>query len=125
MKRLLVVDDQVGVTDFIQEVAEQQGYEVRSANRISDFMESFVQIRPDVVFLDLSMPEGGGAELMRWLADQGCQSRIVIISGHDQQVLASAARLGEEHKLKISATLSKPIRLAVLRDTLTRIENEA
>jgi DNA-binding response OmpR family regulator len=119
MKSLLVIDDEPGITDFIQAVAKELDFEVRTANRPTDFMESFKEFSPSAIILDLAMPGIDGIELLRWLASEGCQARIAIVSGFDRRVLDAAGRLGEVSGLKIVDRLSKPIRLVTLRNTLT------
>jgi DNA-binding response OmpR family regulator len=121
MKRLLLIDDEPGMTDFIQAVAEEQSFEVRTSNRPTDFMESFKKYPPDAIILDLAMPGIDGVELLRWLAEEDCTARIAIISGFDRRVLDAAGRMGEASGLKIVDTLSKPIRLAAMREALKRL----
>jgi DNA-binding response OmpR family regulator len=125
MKRLLLIDDEPGVTDFIQTVATEQDFEVRTANRPTDFMESCRKFPPDAIILDLAMPGIDGVELLRWLADEKCTARIVIISGFDRRVLDAAGRLGEAKGLNIVDTLSKPIRLVAMRAALKRLGQES
>ena len=125
MKRLLLVDDEPGMTDFIQAVAEEQSFEVRTSNRPTDFMDLFKKYPPDAIILDLAMPGIDGVELLRWLAEEHCKARIAIISGFDRRVLDAAGRMGEASGLKIVDTLSKPIRLAAMRETLKRLEQDS
>jgi DNA-binding response OmpR family regulator len=125
MRRLLLVDDDPDIVEFISTVAEQQGYEVCSICRPSDFFESFKTFKPSALMLDLAIPDIDGIEIMRWLADEGCRTPIVIISGFGRPVLESAGHLGEARGLKIAATLSKPVRLAALRDVLAGLGQEA
>ena len=125
MKRLLLVDDEPGMTDFIQVVAQETSFEVRTSNRPADFMDSFRKFPPDAIILDLAMPGIDGVELLRWLAEENCQARIVIISGFDRRVLDAAGRMGEASGLKIVETLSKPIRLAAMREALKRLGQDS
>jgi DNA-binding NtrC family response regulator len=125
MKRLLLVDDEQGMTDFIKAVAEDGPFEVRTSNRPVDFMESFRKSPPDAIILDLAMPGMDGVQLLRWLAEQGCKAGIIIISGFDRRVLDAARRLGEASGLRIVDSLAKPIRLAAMRDALKRLEHGA
>jgi DNA-binding response OmpR family regulator len=125
VKRLLLVDDEPGMTDFIQAVAQEEEFEVRTSNRPTDFMESFRKYPPDAVILDLAMPGIDGVELLRWLANEGCKAPIVIISGFDRRVLDAAGRMGQASGLKIVDTLSKPIRLAAMREALKRLLQDA
>jgi DNA-binding NarL/FixJ family response regulator len=122
VKRLLLVDDEPGMTDFIRAIAEESAtFEIRASNRADIFKSTFLEWHPDAVILDLAMPGTDGVELLRWLAETGCKARIAIISGFDRRVLDAAGRLGEASGLIISDRLSKPIRLAAMRQALERL----
>jgi DNA-binding response OmpR family regulator len=124
VKRLLLVDDEPGTTDFIRTIAEENAwFEIRTSNRADDFKAAFLEWHPDAVILDLAMPGTDGVELLRWLAETGCKARIAIISGFDRRVLEAAGRLGEASGLIISDKLAKPIRLAAMRQALQRLAN--
>jgi len=112
------------MTEFIKVIAQEAAFEVRTSNRPADFMESFKQLPPDAVILDLAMPGIDGVELLRWLAQERCQAPIVIVSGFDRRVLDAAGRMGEASGLKIVDTLSKPIRLAAMREALKRLKQD-
>jgi DNA-binding response OmpR family regulator len=117
-KRLLSVDDDPGVLSLIQGVAGDLGFEVDVVDRGSQFMAAYLRKRPDIVTLDLFMPEVDGIELIRWLADVGCTARIVLVSGQSPQYSGMARRIGRDScKLAINC-LSKPFSIAELRATL-------
>jgi DNA-binding response OmpR family regulator len=120
-KRLLLIDDELSVTEFVQQVAEDQAFEVHSANRSATFKSSYEAFRPTGIILDLAMPGIDGIEFLRWLARQDCKARIVILSGSDPRVLDAADRLGKARGLNMIGVLSKPIRLAALRVALMRL----
>jgi DNA-binding response OmpR family regulator len=121
MKRLLLVDDDPAIFGYIRRVAEQEGYQVRATDRPATFFAAFADFDPTLLMLDLAMPDVDGIEIMRWLADRQCRAPIVIVSGFDQSVLDSAGHLGEARGLKIAAMLTKPVRLATLRELLQRL----
>lgn len=118
MKHLLLIDDEPAIMTYIQAVAEELDFEVCRANDSTDFVESFKKLSPIAIILDLAMPGTDGIELLRWLASEGCQARIAILSGFDRRVLDAAGRLGEASGLQIIGVLPKPIRLVELRNML-------
>jgi DNA-binding response OmpR family regulator len=122
MRRLLLIDDEPGIADFIRRAAEDIGFEVRATDRPTEFMALYASFQPTTIVLDLAMPEVDGVELMRWLADHGCKVPIMIISGIDQRVLDAASRLGEARGLRIARTLTKPIRLTTLRHAFNNLD---
>jgi CheY-like chemotaxis protein len=74
--RLLVVDDEPEICEFIRNVAETTGYEVAVSHNHRQFRSLYEEFNPSAIVLDLRMPEGDGVELLRYLADLGCQADI-------------------------------------------------
>ncbi len=120
--RLLLVDDEPALADFIANVARECGYEAIVSSNDEQFRENFVADRPDIVVLDLGMPGMDGVELLRFLAEENFLSPVLIISGFDRRVLESAFRLGEAHGLAMVGPLEKPVRLDNLESLLTGLK---
>jgi EAL domain-containing protein (putative c-di-GMP-specific phosphodiesterase class I)/ActR/RegA family two-component response regulator len=116
--RLLVVDDQPDILDFVGQVAESVGYSVRLANDARQFRDAVRAFQPTLMILDLQMPQTDGIELIRELGMLGTRATILISSGMDQRVLQSAEQLGLSHGLKMAGFLQKPIMLADLEAIL-------
>ena len=76
-----------------------------------------------MVVLDLGMPGMDGIELLRFLAEQGFQSPVLIISGFDRRVLESAFRLGTAQGLNMVGPLEKPVRLELLEGLLSQLRS--
>ena len=64
------------------------------------------------------MPKVDGIELIGWLADQSCRSRIIVISGYNPDYAGFAKALGRTKGLNDVITLSKPVSVAELREAL-------
>ena len=118
--RLLVVDDQPDILEFVGQVAEAIGFNVRLANNAQEFRDSLHEFKPSLVILDLQMPQTDGVELIRELGNLGTRAAILISSGMDQRVLTSAEQLGVAHGLTMAGILQKPITLADLEAVLTQ-----
>jgi len=125
MKRLLIVDDEPAIAEVIGSVAASRGYQVTTTGDAEAFMAAAAALDPDVIVLDLSLPQTDGVELLRLLAESGCRARILIVSGFDERVLETSGRLGAALGLDVAGTLNKPIRIAELRSALARLEQEA
>jgi DNA-binding NtrC family response regulator len=84
-RRVLVVDDEAMVTDWLKMVIEQNaappGYEVRAAAVGSRALEIFRSWRPDVVLIDLVLPDTDGVELLRQLKAIDDTPEMIVISG--------------------------------------------
>ncbi|MGB0629085.1 MAG: response regulator [Alphaproteobacteria bacterium] len=123
VKRLLVVDDQVEITDLIREIAETEGYEVYAINDSSTFFSRFDEIDPDMLCIDIHMPDVDGIEILRWLSNRSCRARVIILSGGDPLFTKVAERIGEAASLKVR-TLIKPFRLDEFRSVLNATEEK-
>ncbi|HEX5033787.1 MAG TPA: response regulator [bacterium] len=118
---MLLIDDEPALAAFVAKAADLCGFEPLIADQDNEFRESFQSRRPQMVALDLGMPGMDGVELLRFLAAEGFEEPVLIISGFDRRVLDSAFRLGEALGLRMVGPLEKPARLEELEDILNRV----
>jgi EAL domain-containing protein (putative c-di-GMP-specific phosphodiesterase class I) len=64
--------------------------------------------KPDVVVLDLQMPNEDGVSALRYLADAQCNAKIFLVTGMDERTIAAAEQYGLRRGLSIFGTLQKP-----------------
>ena len=121
LPRLLLIDDEPALAAFVAKAADLCGFEPVIADHDSEFREKFQGERPQMVALDLGMPGMDGVELLRFLAAEGFEEPVLIISGFDRRVLDSAYRLGEALGLTMVGPLEKPARLEQLEEILNRV----
>ena len=119
--RLLLIDDEPALAEYLANAATACGFEPIVTDRDDRFKEAFLNLRPEMVALDLGMPVDG-VELTRFLADQGYRGPVLIVSGFDRRVLESAFRLGEALGLQMAGPLEKPVRLDVLEQLLGKLK---
>lgn len=119
--RLLLIDDEPVLADFVASVATDCGFDPILTSNDRDFRQSFVTDRPEMVALDLGMPGMDGVELLRFLASEGFSAPVLIISGFDRRVLESAFRLGEALGLTMVGPLEKPVRAHDLEELLNQV----
>jgi two-component system chemotaxis response regulator CheY len=96
MKRLLVVDDAVFMRKMICGVAAEAGWEVvgEAANGL-EAVALYDRLRPDLVTMDLVMPEMGGLEALRRIRASDPEARVVVVTALDQkQALMDSIREG-------------------------------
>jgi DNA-binding response OmpR family regulator len=120
--RLLLIDDEPVLADFIADAARGSGFDPVVTSDDAQFRDQFVGDRPDMVVLDLGMPGMDGVELLRFLAEQDYRSPVLIVSGFDRRVLDSAFRLGEALGLNMAGPLEKPVRLERLEEMLGQLK---
>lgn len=120
--RLLLIDDEPVLADFIADAARGSGFDPVVTSDDAQFRGQFVGDRPDMVVLDLGMPGMDGVELLRFLAEQDYRSPVLIVSGFDRRVLDSAFRLGEALGLNMAGPLEKPVRLERLEEMLGQLK---
>jgi len=121
LPRLLLIDDEPALAAFVAKAADLCGFEPVIADEDREFRDSFLSHRPQMVVLDLGMPGMDGVELLRFLAAEGFEEPVLIISGFDRRVLDSAFRLGEAIGLQMVGPLEKPARLEELEDILNQV----
>ena len=119
--RLLLIDDEPALAQFLATAAEDCGFEPLISSRDEDFRAQFLAVRPEMVALDLGMPGMDGVELLRFLAGEDYRSPVLIVSGFDRRVLESAFRLGEALGLTMVGPLEKPVRLEVMESVLAQL----
>lgn len=117
-KRLLVVDDEPDIGEYIKVVAEAMGFDVEVTTSVWDFLECYDREEPSLMCVDVVMPEMDGLELLKMLNERNCQSPILVISGYNKLYLQSAENLGEAFGLPYVKSMTKPLELAALRSAL-------
>jgi len=115
----LIVDDEPGIRNFVQHVAESVGMQAVGAVSGSDALNKLKTLSPTIIVMDMQMPNGDGVQLIQGLAGLGIQAKIVIISGADTRLLEVSAEIARQRGLDIGAVLHKPVRFEELRRTLS------
>lgn len=95
-KRLLVVDDALIMRAMIKDIAQQAGWEIAGeATNGRECLERFRELSPDLVTLDIVMPELDGVKALRQLREEHPNAAVVMVSAIDQkEKLAECIRLG-------------------------------
>ncbi|MCB0339303.1 MAG: response regulator [Bdellovibrionales bacterium] len=89
--KILIIDDDMTALDLIDLLFEEKGFEViRRANGISA-LESVNEIDPEVILIDLMMPEMNGQECIRQLRGRGLTQPIVAFTAVDDPIVHQEA----------------------------------
>jgi two-component system, NtrC family, nitrogen regulation response regulator NtrX len=116
MASILVVDDEIGIRELLSEILADEGYTVRVAASAESAREIRKSERPDLVLLDVWMPDTDGITLLKeWQASGQLTMPVVIMSGH-----ASVDSAVEAMRIGALDFLEKPIALQKLLATVKR-----
>lgn len=119
-RKLLILDDDPAIGRTIVFIAEGMGVSARHTTSHEEFFQAHREWHPTHLAIDLVMPEMDGVQVLAQLAQEDCDSRIIITSGLGDRVLAAAARSAQEHGLDIVGVLSKPFFPVILRTMLAK-----
>ncbi len=95
-KRLLVVDDALIMRAMIKDIARQAGWQIAGeATNGRECLERYRELSPDLVTLDIVMPEMDGVEALRQLRQEDPPATVVMVTAIDQkEKLSECIRLG-------------------------------
>lgn len=116
-REILVVDDEIGIRELLSEILFDEGYQVHLAENAQQARD-FRKIRtPDLVLLDIWMPDTDGLSLLKeWVADDLLTMPVVMMSGHGTiETALEATRIGA------ADFLEKPIALQKLLKTVASV----
>lgn len=122
-RSVLVVDDDAFMLEFLSDMLKDLGVrEVRTACGGVEAARALQSpsLHPEMVICDLNMPGRDGFLLMEDLAALQFKGRVVVVSGMDARTMSSAALMGRFHRLRLAATLSKPVKEHDLAAALSR-----
>ncbi|MDP2262541.1 MAG: response regulator [Hydrogenophaga sp.] len=110
MATILVVDDELGIRDLLSEILNDEGHTVELAENAAQARAIRAQMRPDLVLLDIWMPDTDGVSLLKEWSSTGLLSMpVIMMSGH-----ATIDTAVEATRIGATAFLEKPITLAKL-----------
>ena len=84
-KTILVVDDAAFMRMMIRDILAEEGYTIHEAVNGRDALEKFDEVRPDLVTMDITMPEMSGLEALREIRNQSPNARVLMVSAMGQQ----------------------------------------
>lgn len=116
--RLLIVDDEPGITSLIEATARQLGFEVMAINDTGQFEKALAAVKPTIIILDVAMPERDGVELIGHLAAGNYPGKVVVMSGSDPRYIQMSSTIAKVRGLDIAGTIAKPFRVQELKALL-------
>ena len=123
-KKLLIIDDQTGITKVVGLIARQLGLDFKALNSSATATEEFIEYRPDILILDMIMPEKDGIDVLNEVLLTGLPVKIVLTSGFSDSYLRLAEGVAKFHENPNVSVLRKPFRRDELVDLLTRLSED-
>ena len=116
MAQILVVDDEIGIRELLSEILSDEGHQVLLAESAASARSLRERQRPDLVLLDIWMPDTDGITLLKeWSANGRLSMPVIMMSGHGTiETAVEATRIGALDFLE------KPIALQRLLATVQR-----
>ncbi len=106
MKKILLVDDEEGIQLLYREEFEEEGYEVVSAYNGEDALKIFASQPPELVILDINMPEMSGIEVLRRMKELKPDLPVILSSAYQEYKQDLGSWASEEYIVK-SANLDE------------------
>jgi len=109
MANILVVDDEHGIRELLSEILNDEGHTVELAENAAQARASRLKERPDLVLLDIWMPDTDGVTLLKeWAASGLLTMPVIMMSGHATiETAVEATRIGALAFLEKPVTLQK------------------
>ena len=89
--KLLVVDDELGICDFLRGFFTERGYEVFVANRGEVALEIIWKEKPEMILLDISMPGMSGIEVLRQVKEIQPDCKVIMVTAIENDEMISLA----------------------------------
>jgi len=109
MANILVVDDELGIRDLLSEILNDEGHNVELAENAAQARAVRQRLRPDLVLLDIWMPDTDGVTLLKeWSTTGLLNMPVIMMSGHATiETAVEATKIGAQSFLEKPITLQK------------------
>jgi DNA-binding NtrC family response regulator len=109
MANILVVDDELGIRDLLSEILNDEGHTVELAENAAQARAARQRMRPDLVLLDIWMPDTDGVTLLKeWSTTALLTMPVIMMSGHATiETAVEATKIGAHSFLEKPITMQK------------------
>lgn len=119
MHSILIVDDQKGVRRLLEEVFKKDGWEVSTAVDGSEAVILAIQLEPDIILMDMKMPNMNGLEASQKIIEKNPGLSIVMMTAYgEMEVVRAALDSG------VKKCVTKPFDIIYLRDMVNGLVQE-
>ena len=116
MSSILVIDDEPAFCDLLKTFLESEGHTVQVTTTAEAALEYLEQGRPELVLMDVRMPDINGLELLPQIKASARDSHVIVITGLNDYRIADLL-----YEAGADGYLTKPLRLDILAHTISRL----
>jgi DNA-binding NtrC family response regulator len=110
MKKILIVDDEVGIVQEIKEFLDEEGYETHIADTAKMGIRLVEELKPTVILIDVKLPDASGIEVLKACKEKSPKTRTIMVTGYvDQNVMDEAELIGRDTFLQKPFNLVKVV----------------
>lgn len=121
-KLLIALDDDPDSAELVARVGRSCGYETIALSDPHAIATTFKERCPDVLTLDLSMPQKDGFQMLTLLQEVGFKGALIVISGNEDWVRQFACELAALKGIAMATHLQKPVNIKTLKDLLNVVQ---
>ena len=105
MGKILIVEDDADLVETYTDLLEMRGHSIHSVSRMLEAIQSMKELEPEIVTLDLNLPENSGSAISNFieLAKSLNRCKIIVISGHTEMIA------GQAWVEQVDLILTKPV----------------
>ena len=115
MRKILVVDDEIDVCEFVKIFFEERGYRVFTALNGAEAVSIVQRERPDLILLDIKMKGMDGLATLRQIKEVHKDAKVIMVTALEDQ-----DKVEEAYKNGAIDYITKPLALDHLEETVTR-----
>jgi len=115
MIKLLIVDDEKGITDSLKDFFQNRGFSVKTANSGEDALAAVKADRPDIIFLDIRMRGLSGLDVLESIKKTDKSIKVIMLTIHEEKEIVDKAKA-----LGADEYITKPFRVDYLEEVVIK-----
>jgi EAL domain-containing protein (putative c-di-GMP-specific phosphodiesterase class I)/ActR/RegA family two-component response regulator len=119
----VILDDDEQIAQLIGELTMSAGFDAVVTTGPDAFRAALASQTPELIVLDLQMPDLDGIRALRLLADDACPASVLLVTGMDQRTITAAEEYGRSRSLDVIGSLQKPFSPPELLEKLRSIKS--
>ena len=115
MRKILIVDDERDICDFVKNFFQERGYEVLTALNGDDALAIAKEAKPELILLDIKMKGMDGIATLKHIKELNKDQKVIMVTALDEQ-----DKMDEAYKLGACDYITKPLILDYLEQTVEK-----